>query len=198
MKKAVWASLYHGYSTDELPQHMYCPAGADSWCFWKKSLANNVYPSGHKNRVHTPLDFNLLHTHLKPIYDRLTADSLLRRCEKKATQNANESFHHSVWSKCSKTKFHSNQKVTNAVISAAAEFNFGPLYSAQLKSVLGVASGQHSIRINHDRARKRLHKSQDTQRAAEKKRKTERAAAIEKARLEAEAENGPAYGAGEF
>ncbi|GFR91293.1 hypothetical protein ElyMa_002589000 [Elysia marginata] len=35
MRKAIFASLYHCYSTDEHPQHqyMYCPSGENSWCF---------------------------------------------------------------------------------------------------------------------------------------------------------------------
>ena len=34
MKKAILASLYHCYSTDEHPQHIYCPSGPDSWWFF--------------------------------------------------------------------------------------------------------------------------------------------------------------------
>ncbi|KAK3751940.1 hypothetical protein RRG08_046215 [Elysia crispata] len=41
MKKAILASLHHCYSTDEHPQHSYCPSGPDSWCFFKKGLARH-------------------------------------------------------------------------------------------------------------------------------------------------------------
>ncbi|KAK3795313.1 hypothetical protein RRG08_004468, partial [Elysia crispata] len=33
MKKAILASLHRCHSTDEHPQHTYCPPGPDSWCF---------------------------------------------------------------------------------------------------------------------------------------------------------------------
>ena len=36
MRKAVYASIHHCYSTDAYPQHQYCPEGADSWCFYKR------------------------------------------------------------------------------------------------------------------------------------------------------------------
>ncbi|XP_005091180.1 uncharacterized protein LOC101848798 [Aplysia californica] len=198
MRTAILASVHHGYSTDDHPQHMYCPSGNDSWCFYKKSLARHVYPGGHKNRVHTPLNYELLHEHLRPVYERLTADSLLLRCERKATQNANESFHHSVWAKCSKTQFRSKQRVEVAVITAAAEFNFGPGYTTELKDLLGVPSGVNTERLNSARTTKRLYKSQDVQKAAAKRRKVMRAKAIEQARLEAEKEDGVAYGPGMF
>ncbi|GFO04042.1 hypothetical protein PoB_003054700 [Plakobranchus ocellatus] len=70
---------------------------------------------------HTPLNYNLLHQHLEPIYNRLTSIDLFRRCELKTTQNPNESFHHSVWSRCSKKNFHSLRRVQFALVSAAAE-----------------------------------------------------------------------------
>lgn len=32
MKDAIWATFYHKISTNNKPQHVYCPTGADSWC----------------------------------------------------------------------------------------------------------------------------------------------------------------------
>lgn len=106
MQKAiqVQACIHHLYSTDEHPRHQYCPAGADSWCFYKRGLAkkDNVYE--HKKRIHHALDFERLHKHLAPIYERLTDPALLARCKQHKTQNANESFHQTMWTRCSKIK----------------------------------------------------------------------------------------------
>lgn len=53
----------------------------------------------------TRLTFNgFTGRHLAPIYERLTDFSLLARCKQHLTQNANESFHHTVWTRCSKLK----------------------------------------------------------------------------------------------
>ncbi|GFO15280.1 hypothetical protein PoB_004178500 [Plakobranchus ocellatus] len=48
-KKGVKASIYHGYSTDDDPQHQFCHPSPDSWCFYKRSIGEHLYPSGHKN-----------------------------------------------------------------------------------------------------------------------------------------------------
>lgn len=36
MKRAIMATLYHYSSTDEKPQHKFCPKGRKSWCFYQK------------------------------------------------------------------------------------------------------------------------------------------------------------------
>ncbi|GFR99089.1 hypothetical protein ElyMa_004519500 [Elysia marginata] len=198
MRRNIMASVHHGYSTDDLPQHMFCPPGPDL-CFYKKSIAEHMYPSGHKKRVHTPLDYNLLHPYLAPIYERLASLELLKKCQLKTTQNPNESFYHSVWSRCSKKNFHSLKRVEFALFSAAAEFNDGPVGLAVIKRSLGFQVGEHGHRVGQARMRKRLYKSTQEQQQKAKKRKKVTAAAREKARQEKEAEEGgPAYLSGIF
>ena len=107
MKKAILASLFHQYSTDDMPRHQFCPPGLDSWHFYKRAMGEHRYPTGHTKRVHTQLDFDLFHKYLEPLYNRLTADDLLRRCERKVTLNPSERFHHSVWSRWPKKNLHS-------------------------------------------------------------------------------------------
>ena len=82
MRRNILAFVFHGYSTDDLPQHQFCPPGPDSWCFFKRSIGEHLYPTGHHKRVHTPLDYVLLHRYLE----------LLRKCELKATQNPKKVF----------------------------------------------------------------------------------------------------------
>ncbi|KAK3778048.1 hypothetical protein RRG08_004843 [Elysia crispata] len=36
MRRNLLASIHHGYSTYDLPQHQYCPPGPNSWCFFKR------------------------------------------------------------------------------------------------------------------------------------------------------------------
>ena len=118
------------------------------------------------------------------IYERLTADNLLSKCERKANQNANESFHSSVWARCGKTVFHLNTKVQLAVVSAAAEYNFGPSSSLHLKNLLSIPSGENARRLSDCRAKKRLTTSLERSQAAEKKRKRMRKEAIQRAQRE--------------
>ncbi|GFU78770.1 uncharacterized protein TNCV_2044631 [Trichonephila clavipes] len=40
MRQAIWAIFLHKLSTDEYPQHGFCPIGEDSWCGFKKAEAS--------------------------------------------------------------------------------------------------------------------------------------------------------------
>ena len=35
MKTAIWSILYHSASSNDNPQHDYCPEGETSWCGWQ-------------------------------------------------------------------------------------------------------------------------------------------------------------------
>ena len=39
MQDVCWSEFYHSISTDDNPQHQYCPEGAESWCKYNKALA---------------------------------------------------------------------------------------------------------------------------------------------------------------
>ncbi|KAK3759951.1 hypothetical protein RRG08_066616 [Elysia crispata] len=153
MRQNILASVYHEYSTDDLPQAPTLgafsrdPSGSTSTLL---GIAKGSTP---------PLDYDLLHRYLEPIYDRLASLQLLRKCELKTTQNPNESFHHSVWSRCSKKNFHSLKRVEFALKSAAAEFNSGPCGLKTVKQSLGFREGEHGQRLGGARLKKRLYKS---------------------------------------
>ena len=84
MSRAIWASLMHRVSTDEKPQHQYCPPGIESWCGWQAQQAGGeVYE--HHNILPKAI-FEVI----KPLYIRLTDKALLRRCLRGATQNQND------------------------------------------------------------------------------------------------------------
>ena len=124
----------------------------DSWCFYKRDLSIDKHPGGHAHRVHNPLHYERLHKHIWPIYERLTDIKLLERCEYHATQNGNESLHSVIWSKCTKSMFHSKDRVEFSAIIAIAEFNFGPEFSNSLAvEHIGVSAGDHSNRLSAEK-----------------------------------------------
>ena len=86
---------------------------------------------------------------------------LLSRCLLHKTQNANESLHHSIWSKCTKRQYHQAKKVQFAVIAAIAEFNYGPSFNAELNICygFGIGHGKFSEKLRHQKEQKRLDKS---------------------------------------
>jgi len=93
MKKAIMATYYHMISTNEQPQHQYCPLGADSWCAYRVAEASNETLSyNHRPPLHQDVQKKIL-----PIYEDLSRDDLLTRCLGGYTHNANESFNATVW-----------------------------------------------------------------------------------------------------
>ncbi|KAL8592498.1 hypothetical protein ACOMHN_021440 [Nucella lapillus] len=199
MKKAVMASLHHCYSTDSKPRHELCPVGADSWCFYQTALAQHQVPGPHKTLIHTPLNHEKLHQHLKPVYERLTDTQLLSRCVSGKTQNSNECLHSLIWSRCAKDKFVSRRRVQFAVITAISEFNFGPAAAQDTASFFGFHQGAHMKRLGASREKKRERNSVKFQKdKANKRRDTVRAARLKRQEELMLLEGGPAYAAGKF
>ena len=124
MHNAVFATFFHAESSDEDPHHSSCPVGSNSWCFYQRALAAGEEPGSHRNNLGTPLARDVSR-HVEEVYVRLGHPDLLRRCLKRATQNANESLHSKVWAKCPKTGFVGYQRVVAATCAAIAEFNQG-------------------------------------------------------------------------
>ncbi|GFU98693.1 uncharacterized protein TNCV_4680301 [Trichonephila clavipes] len=51
MRQAIWAIFLHKLSTDEYPQHGFCPIGEDSWCGFKKKAEASGKSYKHKNSL---------------------------------------------------------------------------------------------------------------------------------------------------
>ena len=50
---AVMAILYHSQSTDDYPQHQFCPDGPESWCFYNRALSKGESTAAPD--VHDPI-----------------------------------------------------------------------------------------------------------------------------------------------
>ncbi|KAK4290786.1 hypothetical protein Pmani_036345 [Petrolisthes manimaculis] len=127
MRKSILASYHHAVSTDDRPQHNYCPPGINSWCFFRRGEADKTkfcrkhstkpgyfskIPSEHRGAI------------LK-VYTDLTNEELLKRCMKGRTQNANESLHSKLWMKVAKHKFAGISRVNFISQVVILEHNFG-------------------------------------------------------------------------
>lgn len=80
MKTAIWAILYHSASSDDDPQHDYCPEGETSWCGWQRDRAKGTHAYKHKS----PLPPAVVEV-VKPTFEALSTDELLDRCLEGAT-----------------------------------------------------------------------------------------------------------------
>jgi hypothetical protein len=108
MTTAVWA-IYHHRRGDHSECSDKCPA------VHSKDLA-----AANKSRLP-----NFIMDKLKPVFEDLACEKLLKRCVHGGTQNNNESFHHLIWERCPKTVFASLPRLKVAVYDAIITFNEG-------------------------------------------------------------------------
>ena len=100
MKSAIAAVLFHVASTKEKPWHVHCPDGEASWCGFKRDIANGT--TLYKHGAGLPMD---VIKHVKPVFEELSDDKLLRKCLHGKTQNQNESYNSTIWHRIPKSIF---------------------------------------------------------------------------------------------
>ena len=126
LRTTILSGYYHASSTDENPKHACCPAGADSWCWWRRAEATGETPASHKTKKLYLARVKPEHLkHILQVYTDLTSAELLQRCLKRTTQNANESLHSKLWLKCLKIKHAGLRRVRFAASVTVLEHNFG-------------------------------------------------------------------------
>ena len=121
MAKATKAIMYHYASTEDNPQHTFCPVGRDSWCSYQRDVANNTKLHKPIKNPFTPAIVEVL----KPVFDRLGDENFLSGCERCATQNPNESLHHVIWALAPKEQYTSPRETCLAVSLGCLLFNSG-------------------------------------------------------------------------
>ena len=136
MAKAIWAGSLHRLSTDDKPQHQFCPTGADAWCGWQRVQAGSDEEYLHHN-IMPEAGFEVI----KPTYISLTDKALLQQCLRGATQNLNEAFNAMIWNLCPKQAFAGAEVVEISAHLAAARFNHGAAtFLAELRE-MGCTTG---------------------------------------------------------
>lgn len=119
MRKTIWATYYHKCSTNEKPQHDYCPAEANSWCSWQRAEAEGKL----KDYTHNPPLTDQVQQVIRSIYIDLSANELLERCLGGNTQNNNESFNGLLWHFAPKHIYSGAKMVQIAAYLATGIFN---------------------------------------------------------------------------
>ncbi|GFT97194.1 uncharacterized protein TNCV_3858491 [Trichonephila clavipes] len=119
MRQGIWAIFLHKISTDENPQHGFCPSGPDTWCRYKKAqLENKVYHHKHKLPV-------AVVKAIRPIFRDLSDPELLKKCLHGNTQNPNESINNVIWSRVPKKTFVHLETLSFGTYDAIVSFNKG-------------------------------------------------------------------------
>ena len=125
MKKRIMAGFLHVTSTDENPQHQFCPQGDNTYCFYNKATGKGEVPQSHKEmRVKCDLSVGDTAKVLK-VYEDLTRDELLLKCVSGRTQNPNESLHAKLWAKAPKHKFFGKNRIDALAALVVSEHNMG-------------------------------------------------------------------------
>ena len=108
MRKAISAILWRWVETDKGDEnhHQFCRLGENSWCKYKKDqiTKKNTY----KKTINLP---HWMLKILRPIFENLSKEELLKQCLHGKTQNKNESFNNIVWLKYPKTIFVNKQNI---------------------------------------------------------------------------------------
>ncbi|KAJ8043442.1 hypothetical protein HOLleu_10523 [Holothuria leucospilota] len=119
MRDAIWATWFHKISIDAKPQHHLCSTSETLWCPFQKANATGA-EFKHKHSIPESVM-----EAIKPIYVRLSADELLKKCLDFISQNGNESLNHVIWNRCPKDRFFGAKRVRWAASDAACSFNDG-------------------------------------------------------------------------
>ena len=90
MYKEICATLHDLSSTDENPNHGNCPAGANSWCSYRRAEAEGMDVSRFKHN-YLSLDKDVTKA-LESICTDLSSRKLLERYKRGTTQNNNEIY----------------------------------------------------------------------------------------------------------
>lgn len=145
-QNAVWAVFYHETSTDEKPQHQFCPTGENTWCKYVKDKDSHK----HKTAI-APAVAELI----KPCFEELSQDDLLKRCMHGTTSNVNESFNNVVWRIAPKTDFSGVAVLSLSTHLAVLEYNDGAQAVLRVLTDTGIEAGTHATRgaFKKDRVR---------------------------------------------
>ena len=124
IQAATRATLFHVASSKENNLHYpHSPTGPDSWCKYNKDRADGT--STYEPGPGLPISIISVVLKLKPIFEELSHEDLLRKCLHSLTQNQNESFNAMIWDRLPKSRYVSFTPLQFVVCDAVANFNIG-------------------------------------------------------------------------
>ena len=193
MKKAIYASLFHFASSEKNQWHDHCPKGKDSWCGFQVNEANGTktYKSGRGlNKV--------VVSHVKPIFENLASDELLRKCLHGLTQNQNESFNGTVWNRVPKETYVGLRQFEIGIYDAISNFNMGNVSIVNTFKNLEMHPGYYTKQGCMDANMTRINNA-NRQLTTERKSRRKIIRGLKKLKsVKTKAKEGKTYKAGEF
>lgn len=193
MKNAVMAIWHHMQSTNERPDHDFCPPGDDSWCGFQRDVAKGTSDYQHNHPLPKAVANGIL-----PIFEALSDEDLLACCLHGGTQNQNEAINALIWQHAAKETHSGLVVVELAVFLAVSHFNDGAVSIISVLQELGIYPGQHCItasqKLDHNRLRHSRRKSSERAKSRRKQLRNLKKGYIDSL----EAREGQQYEAGTF
>ena len=150
MKSDIMGGLFHYIQNpDREEQHQSCNI---KWCKYLKDKRDNA--NTYKGDNNLPRSYL---AEMKPLYDRLSTDDLLRRCVGGLTQNQNEAFNRTIWKRCPKETRSCARNVERALSSAVLQWNTGAEGRQKLMDAVGLTSGCYTDAAVAKKNRTRLY-----------------------------------------
>ena len=135
MRKAIHASFFHCASSERRDLHTHCPTGPSSWCGFKRNRNSFKHSPGLPDAVIAKV---------KPVYQRLSEDSLLEKCLHGKTQNQNEAVNGMVWERIPKEVFVGADLLEFGLFDAISHFNIGARTVLLLLKALKISPGKYT------------------------------------------------------
>ena len=154
MDNDIFAIYDHMIRDDEKPiivQHSRCPKGKSTWCKYWKDIQEKTNTYDEDKRLPS-----VFQKELKPIFDRLSEEGLLKRCLLGVTQNQNEALHGILWKICPKTTFCGKRKIIIAACKALCQFNQGSSTLVEMMKLCKLKPGVNTIRALREADNRRL------------------------------------------
>ena len=128
---ALWNLLDH-----LIEKHDNCPQTLDSWCYYKRGLAENqeddAIPIPFIRQPYILLIQRFSHAH--EVFQTFASDSMCSAVTMGMTQNSNESLHSIIWHNSPKTKYMGQKSLEASTSLAVSSFNEGNMALASVLS----------------------------------------------------------------
>ena len=132
MKSATAASLFHVASSTTNDFHTPCRSGSDSWRLFKVDKVNNT--STYKRGPGLLMDIMKV---IKPIYQELCSERLLKECSLGPIQNQSEMFHGMIWRRVPNHTYVGQKAFGTSEHDVVSHFNIGNIAALKLFKYLG-------------------------------------------------------------
>ncbi|GFV93213.1 uncharacterized protein TNCV_573521 [Trichonephila clavipes] len=140
MQQAIWAIFLHKLSTDEKPQHGFCPSDTDTWCKFKKK--QNCLGRLIITKNSLPVD---VVEAMRPVFRDLANPELLKKCLHGGTQNPNESVNNVIWSRVPKETFVQLEVLSLSTYDAVSSFNMGNVSKLEILRKMCIEPGDYTV-----------------------------------------------------